>query len=209
LAAVKTLASDDSKPQLTASRRSRKKEQTRRCIFTAAMALFAARDYDTATIEDICERADVAKATFFLHFPNKAALLTEFNERLTHDLEQRLLSVEGGSENKLRFLVGAMLLDWEKNAEIMRKMVGDFLNQPSLPAAATKANEGILDLIANIIRDGQQSGEFSSLVAPHLVAAALVASWGAFVSAWIADRDDIPQSAGEDVLGIMLNGLKT
>ena len=191
------------------SRRSRKKEQTRRGIFSAAMALFAARDYDAVTIEDICERADVAKATFFLHFPSKADLLTEFNERLTATLEKRLIDVDGTAEDKLRFMVSALVDDWEQNAEIMRKMVREFLDQPSLPTAATEANAGILDLITGIVREGQLAGEFSKTVAPDLVAAALVASWGSFVSAWSSDRNDIPQSAGEDLLNIMLNGLKT
>jgi AcrR family transcriptional regulator len=191
------------------SRRSRKKEQTRRGIFSAAMALFAARDYDAVTIEDICERADVAKATFFLHFPSKAALLTEFNERLTATLEKRLSDVVGTAEDKLRFMVSALVDDWEKNAEIMRKMVREFLDQPSLPRAATEANAGILDLITGIVREGQLAGEFGKTVAPDLIAAALVASWGSFISAWSSDRNNIPQSAGEDLLNIMLNGLKT
>ncbi|AWZ02139.1 HTH-type transcriptional repressor KstR [Rhodobiaceae bacterium] len=191
------------------SRRSRKKEQTRRGIFAAAMKLFADHDYDAVTIEDICDRADVAKATFFLHFPNKAALLTEFNERLTANLQERLINVSGSAEDKLRFMVSALVDDWEQNAQIMRKMVREFLNQPSLPEAATEANEGLLDLITNIVREGQQAREFGSKVAPDLVAAALVASWGSFVSAWSNNREDIPKSAGEDLLDIMLNGLKT
>ncbi len=191
------------------SRRSRKKEQTRRGIFSAAMVLFSAQDYDAVTIEDICERADVAKATFFLHFPSKAALLTEFNERLTATLEKRLTEVEGTAEDKLRFMVSALVDDWEQNAEIMRKMVREFLDQPSLPKAATEANAGILDLITGIVREGQRGGEFSKTVAPDLIAAALVASWGSFISAWSSERNDIPQSAGEGLLNIMLNGLKT
>lgn len=191
------------------SRRSRKKEQTRRGIFSAAMALFAARDYDAVTIEDICERADVAKATFFLHFPGKATLLTEFNERLTATLEKRLSEVGGTAEDKLRFMVSALVDDWKQNAEIIRKMVREFLDQPSLPRAATEANAGILELITGIVREGQLAGEFSKTVAPDLIAAALVASWGSFISAWSSDRNDIPRSAGEDLLNIMLNGLKS
>lgn len=191
------------------SRRSRKKEQTRRGIFSAAMKLFADRDYDAVTIEDICERADVAKATFFLHFPNKAALLTEFNERLTANLQERLNHVSGSAEDKLRFMVSALVDDWEQNAEIMRKMVREFLDQPSLPEAATEANAGLLDLITDIVKEGQRAREFGTKVAPELVAAALVASWGSFISAWSSDRKEIPQSAGEDLLDIMLNGLKT
>ena len=43
------------------------------------MELFAVRGFEAVTIEAICEAADVARATFFLHFPTKASLLHEWN----------------------------------------------------------------------------------------------------------------------------------
>ncbi len=190
------------------SRRSRKKEQTRRGIFSAAMTLFSTSDYDTVTIEDICERADVAKATFFLHFPNKAALLIEFNERLTVDLKQRLEGVTDSSQEKLHFVVNLLVEDWKKNADVMRKMVREFMDQPSLHKVATEANAGILDLITDIVKEGQAAGELRTSVAPQLIAASLVASWGAFISIWLANPDDFPKTVGEDLLDIMLTGLK-
>ena len=70
------------------SRRARKKERTRREIYQAAMDLFAARGFDAVTVEQICEAADVARGTFFLHFPTKSALLFEFNRAVAaiHEL---------------------------------------------------------------------------------------------------------------------------
>ena len=59
------------------SRRTRKKERTRQKIYEAAIALFTKRGFNAVTIEEICEAADVAKATFFLHFKTKASLIFE------------------------------------------------------------------------------------------------------------------------------------
>ena len=190
------------------SRRSRKKEKTRRNIFSAAMGLFAARDYDAVTIEEICERADVAKATFFLHFPNKAALLTEFNERLTANLRSHLAEQGGSAEEKLRRAVQMMSENWGRNAEIMRKMTREFLNQPALPRAATDANAGLSELITEIVAQGQATGELRAQVPASLVAAMLIASWGAFVSAWSTADEEVPPTVGEELLDIMLFGLK-
>ena len=72
------------------TRRARKKQRTRREIFDAAMGLFDRRGFDAVTIEQICRAADVARGTFFLHFPSKAALLFEFNRRLAAELAERL-----------------------------------------------------------------------------------------------------------------------
>jgi AcrR family transcriptional regulator len=61
------------------SRRERKKERTRQEVYAAAMKLFAERSYHQVTVEEICEEADVARTTFFAHFPSKSALLLEYS----------------------------------------------------------------------------------------------------------------------------------
>ena len=68
------------------SRRERKKTETRARILNAAIALMAERGYDAVKIEDIAARADIANATFFLHFPTKASLLTAFNEQVARKI---------------------------------------------------------------------------------------------------------------------------
>jgi len=79
------------------SRRERKKERTRQEIYRVAMELFVARGFAAVTIEDICHAADVAKGTFFLHFPTKDALLLEYGEQVSGELEEILSDHRGGA----------------------------------------------------------------------------------------------------------------
>jgi AcrR family transcriptional regulator len=53
------------------TRRDRKRERTREDLIRAAAALFEERGYDATTVDDIVERADYSRATFFRHFPTK------------------------------------------------------------------------------------------------------------------------------------------
>jgi len=48
---------------------SRRRARTRERIFTEAMRLFAERGFDTVTVADITEAADIGKGTFFTPFP--------------------------------------------------------------------------------------------------------------------------------------------
>jgi AcrR family transcriptional regulator len=56
-------------------RRERKKLETHRRIYRAAMALFTEQGFDATTVEEIAQRADVAKGTVFNYFPHKASFL--------------------------------------------------------------------------------------------------------------------------------------
>lgn len=172
------------------------------------MELFAAHDYDAVKIEDICERADVAKATFFLHFHNKAALLTEFNERIATNLRDHLAGNKGSAEEKLRLALQMLIDNWGRNAEIMRKMTREFLNQPALPQAASDASAGLHEVITEIVAEGQSTGELRTHAPADIVAAMLIASWGAFVSTWSTTDQDVSPTVGGELLDIMLFGLK-
>lgn len=65
----------DTLPHDELSRRDRKKLQTRDALALAALELFESQGFTATTIEDITNRADVARRTFFRHFSNKEATL--------------------------------------------------------------------------------------------------------------------------------------
>jgi AcrR family transcriptional regulator len=46
----------------------RRKRKTRIAIQKACIELIQEKDFDTITISDIAERADINRATFYLHF---------------------------------------------------------------------------------------------------------------------------------------------
>jgi AcrR family transcriptional regulator len=69
-------------PKLTM--RDRHRIMTRDHILSAALEAFAERGYVAATIDDIVRRAGIGRATFYLHFDSKAAVLRELrNTRMT------------------------------------------------------------------------------------------------------------------------------
>jgi AcrR family transcriptional regulator len=72
-------------------RRERRKLEVRARIREAGVALFDARGIQATTIQDICERADVAQKTFFNHFPSRRHLLREIAQA---SLGQLLLDIE-------------------------------------------------------------------------------------------------------------------
>jgi AcrR family transcriptional regulator len=53
------------------SRQDRRRQQTRRQLIEAAVALVLEKGFEVVTIQDITDRADLGRGTFYLHFKDK------------------------------------------------------------------------------------------------------------------------------------------
>jgi AcrR family transcriptional regulator len=59
-------------PSVPRGLRARKRERTVREIQNAALDLFIEKGFEATTVDEIAERAEISRATFFRHFPGKA-----------------------------------------------------------------------------------------------------------------------------------------
>jgi TetR/AcrR family transcriptional regulator, cholesterol catabolism regulator len=149
-------------------RRERKKLETRRRIFRAAFELFARRGFDGTTVEEIAERADVAKGTVFNYFPQKRAFLLaahqEWMTQLTEDLGPPE-SWTGTARNQLMIVLDYLadlsiqhkdlsrMVIFESMRETFVRMGRD--SEPDSRDGATLL-EG---LVATVMRGGRERGE--------------------------------------------------
>jgi AcrR family transcriptional regulator len=63
------------------TRRGRKRKDVSDRLYEAALTLFVDQGFDATTMDEIAERADVARATVFNHYPQKAEFLEEWGRR--------------------------------------------------------------------------------------------------------------------------------
>ncbi|MCP5058400.1 MAG: TetR/AcrR family transcriptional regulator [bacterium] len=164
------------------SRRERKKARTRRTIYDAAMALFRKRDFDGVTVEAICEMADVARGTFFHHFPSKAALAYEFGNRVAAEFEARHPDMKGDAGGQLRALVDFMIESLVADGDVLQVMIREFFSNPSALDVAHRHGRDFPDLLEQIVREGQARGELRQGIDPRLVSAMLLSTAGAILS---------------------------
>jgi AcrR family transcriptional regulator len=88
-------------PSRPGSRTERRVARTKAAIEDAFVQLVLEQGYERVAVEDICDRADLARATFYAHYPNKEAVLFAVSNRLTEDLMGRL-AYRGGPWNVVR-----------------------------------------------------------------------------------------------------------
>lgn len=74
----------------TGDRRTRRRQQTRERVVDAAVELFVRQGYDATTVDQITAAADVARGTFFNHFPGKEALTYAWIDQRREELRDRI-----------------------------------------------------------------------------------------------------------------------
>jgi AcrR family transcriptional regulator len=77
-------------PSRPGSRTQRRVARTKAAIEDAFVQLVLEQGYERVSVEDVCDRADLARATFYAHYANKDAVLFSVFSRLTGDLVRRL-----------------------------------------------------------------------------------------------------------------------
>ncbi|MEL7489992.1 MAG: TetR/AcrR family transcriptional regulator [Pseudomonadota bacterium] len=198
------MATKTSSPAL--SRRERKKSETRARILSAAFELMTERGYDNVKIGEIAERADVANATFFLHFPTKAALVSAFNEQVAEKIVERLGEFDLGAVEQLELLRAILLDEWSRHADLLRQIVIDAAAQDQKAFSDTSAS--LIALVEDIVRKGQAAGDFSKAFDADIVAQSLLASWRAATLNWAIHGDaERARAANRQTLDLILQGV--
>jgi AcrR family transcriptional regulator len=81
-------------------------KRTRSLIEQAFMELLDEKDFQSITVNDITERAEVNRATFYAHFTDKYALLGHvIRQSFRQELEKRMLSACSFSQANLHALL--------------------------------------------------------------------------------------------------------
>jgi len=200
---------ETSSAQSAPSRRDRKRERTRGEIYSAAMNLFLRRGFEAVTIEEICDAADVARATFFLHFATKEALLTEYGLHANQALAELIRASHGSATATLKAALKMLAERAMQQPDVIRLHVRELLSRPpAFLASHQEQTENLVSLLAAVIGRGQAGGEFRKKIEPALAAVALCATYFALIYEWArrGGKLDI-EGAIAQTLDIVLNGL--
>jgi AcrR family transcriptional regulator len=118
--------------------RERKKRLTRQQIFDAAHKLFAKRGFDSVTVAEIAQAADVSEVTVFNYFPTKEDLfyggMQFFEEELIDAVRSRPRGESALGAFRRRLLEGADRLATKERVDAIRKAARAISASPALVA---------------------------------------------------------------------------
>jgi len=74
----------------------RRSQRTYHLVNTAMMALLTEKLYDTITVQDILDRADIGRSTFYAHYYDKEDVLASITEQMLDEFSRRMQQSEAG-----------------------------------------------------------------------------------------------------------------
>jgi len=170
-------------PSRPGSRVQRRVARTKAAIEDAFVQLVLERGYDKVTVEDITDRADLARATFYVHYPNKEAVQFAVFNRLTEDLVQRVAN-QGGPWNVVhRDVIQAAYKQAADMPDLYRACLSDArTRQAHLSTLSRYAEQNFRDRLTAL---GKQPR-----VPVPVMARAFVGAHVAILEAWLAGELD-------------------
>jgi AcrR family transcriptional regulator len=168
------------------SRRERKKDETRHRIFHAAIDLFREKGFEQTTVDDITEKADVAKGTFFNYFRRKEAVLAFLSEtrlQAIADNAEAFLAEARPAREKLMDLYSSAASAYEEDRELSRYVLIELMTRLFSPTeeVVVRWHEQIVWLVTQ----GQENGELRRDLAPLRVEAVLTGLYYATLYEWV------------------------
>ncbi len=190
-------------------RRERSKAALRQRLLEAALAAFEEKGYRAATIDEIAERADVARATAFNHFPRKEDFLLELilkrRQSVREGLEQLLESGDRTVLDAIQTVVQAAAHSYEANRGMNQAMMRAMLQSGVMATSGSHAT-GLL--FGRAIALGQERGEIRADLDPYAIGNVLFDSYTGILYRWGLGEVDVPlEQAFSTVHDVVVPGI--
>jgi TetR/AcrR family transcriptional repressor of nem operon len=159
-----------------------KGEATRRRLVEVAAGVFAQRGYAATTMNDLIAASGLTKGAFYFHFPSKEqlalAVLLAKQAAWVERVEREVASLAPGRA-RLAALAGVLvgLHAADPGSASISRLSRELVRAPGLETTVRRTQRRWVDLVADLVREGQAREEFRSDVDAEAVAVVLVAAF--------------------------------
>lgn len=167
-------------------------DDKRERIMKSAMKMFAKKGFYSTRVSEIARGAGVADGTTYLYFKSKDDILISLFETQMEPILSQVrqeLATEASATQKLRRLARLHFEMVEKNPDLAMVIVVELRQSAKFmhEYPGTKFRE-YLDVIAAIIEEGQQKGEFRSDIHPSIAKQVVFGALDGLATNWILSK---------------------
>lgn len=164
----------------------RRVERTRRALQHALVQLILEKGYEAITVEDICDKADISRSTFYDHFKSKDDLKRKgMEQHLRRLLTHPPRSPAERHERNLDFSL-PMLQHAREHRALYRALIGG--------RGGVVALESIRNTLSDLVRDrlGAMHGKGDDAIPRECIVRYIVGAYMAMLTWWLDSGAKLP-----------------
>jgi TetR/AcrR family fatty acid metabolism transcriptional regulator len=188
------------------------KSEKYQIILDSAGAVFAEHGFYKATISQIAAKAGVADGTLYLYFKNKDDILYQYISYKTEIVFEKMrAAVEKGknAEEKLRLLIRCHLEEFQSDKHMAVIFQSEARYLRDIQSQIKDISKMYLDLLSDIIEQGQIEGAMRQDLFVGLVKRFIVGAVEGVISTWVtADGRYDLVSMADPLVDLYLTGVR-
>ncbi|MBP7686849.1 MAG: TetR/AcrR family transcriptional regulator [Thermoflexales bacterium] len=156
----------------------RRIQRTRQLLQDALLALILEKGFEAVTVQDVIDRANVGRSTFYAHFQDKEDLLLSGFEHLRAEFEKYLLSGSVTSDSPW-----ALSLSMLQHAQSQRQLYKAFASKQGGNIALTHIQKYLTAVLYDHLK--QQLSTRKKSLPPEIVTHYLASSFISLLTWWL------------------------
>ncbi len=187
---------------------------TRKAVARAARDLFVRKGYAATSLREVAQRAGIAKATVYHHFPDKRSIMDELiTEAIASTAADRdVIQSVSDPHDRLSRAAEAMLGFLSLNGDIMQVARREVpACRDRLQTEGGRALHAFEESVAEAIREGRRQGAFRAGVDPEEAAGLFMSLLqGSFAHGMLqGTKQRSTKKAAAALMDLFLNGIAT
>ncbi len=151
--------------------RDRQREQTRRRLFDAALAVFREQGVTESRIDDIAQRAGVSRGTFYFHYPSKDDVLLQLMMETQISMVEDLESVppDAPIQDVLGVVAKRMASQWQEDPGMLAEIGMVALRRTAQNLSDFEESHPLQAALVPPLQRACDRGEIGALIPPVLL----------------------------------------
>lgn len=172
--------------------RDRRVRKTRGLLHQALMSLIAEKKYELITVQEVLDRADVGRSTFYTHFRDKDELLVTGFEHFKNRLASAQASSTAALGKSYERIIGFSLGMFEHVNEY-RHVLRGLLGSNAETVVRRHLHSALVGVIQpEVKRQLREQNKGDSAVSPELLTNFLASTYISVLTSWLDSKNPVP-----------------
>ncbi len=171
-------------------KRELKKAQTRQKIAEAAVELFELHGYETTTVQQIAERAAVAKGTFFNYFTSKEELMMELQGMVIMKEIETVVGKPGPVVPRLQAVLFEYARNYPMSRSVTRAVLQGIYGSDNMRNLHCLRSDELQNSLVPVVEHAQLKGEVRADLSAGAISQLAVQTYFGVLMSWALEQGE-------------------